>query len=222
MYQIEGAIFDLDGTLVDSMGIWSEGLEFLLNRFFGVSRAELDDEMSYKLDTAPLTISVPMLCEYFHSSVKPREIMDEMNRFLWNFYSREIELKEGVLELLEHLKQLGVKMCVASASANDKVEAAMKHCGIDRYFEFLITCDDVKKSKEYTDVYDIALERLGTDADHTWIFEDAVIALRTARRTAMHTVGIYDPEQKEQEEIRSLSDIYLAKGESHKKLISFF
>lgn len=219
---IKGGIFDLDGTLVDSMWFWGRGLDVLLDRFFGMTRAELDDEISHKLDTAPLTISVPMLCDRFGSKVDPKEILLEMERFFGDFYSGQIELKPGVLEFLEHLKQKGVKMCVASASANNMVEAAMKHCGIDGYFEFLLTCDDVSRSKEYTDVYDIAVERLGTDPDQTWIFEDAVIALRTASKTSMHTVGIFDPGQKEQEEIRTLSEIYLEQGKTYKDLIRSF
>ena len=222
MNKITGAIFDLDGTLTDSMFIWDECQDEVLRRYFHTTRDQIDRDMLEKMDTAPISMGVPMLCEYFSSSVDPKEILDMMNEYFRDFYCNKIELKDGVRELLEHLRKKGVRMCVASASSPEMVRAALKHCGIEDYFCAVLTCDDVKKSKEYPDIYEVALSLLHTPKETTWIFEDAVIALRTANRMGMNTVGIYDAGQKDQEEIRALSQIYVDRGEDHRKLIPCF
>ena len=222
MNKITGAIFDMDGTLTDSMFIWDECLDEVLRRYFHTTRDQIDRDMLEKMDTAPISMGGPMLYEYFSSSVDPKEILDMMNEYFRDFYRHKIELKDGVRELLEHLAKKGVRMCVASASSPEMVRAALKHCGIEDYFCAVLTCDDVKKSKEYPDIYEAALSLLHTPKETTWIFEDAVIALRTAHRMEMNTVGIYDAGQKDQEEIRALSKIYVDRGEDHRKLIACF
>ena len=222
MRKIEGAIFDLDGTLVDSMWLWNGCYERVLRTFFGVCRETMEPAMLEKMDTAPITIGIPMLCEYYQSKIDPEEIFADLNRTFHQFYSNEVQLKEGVKELLEHLKGKGVRMCIASASAPEMVNAALRHCGINHYFIKVLTCDDVGRSKEYPDVYEAALKLLGTSKESTWVFEDAIVAVRTSHAMGLHTVGIYDDGQKGQEEICALSDIYLAQGESHQRLVSFF
>lgn len=222
MYRITGAIFDLDGTLIDSMFVWAECYSMVLSRYFQVTYADLDKAMAEKLDTAPVTIGIPMLCEYFHSSIDPQIILNAIDDYFYQFYHFEVQLKDGVRELLEHLHQKGVKMCVASASSPESVRAALAHCKIDSYFDTVLTCDEIGKSKEHTDIYESALARLQTPKESTWVFEDAVIAIRTSHRMGLPIVGIYDAGQKEQEEIQSLSTVYLAKGESHTALIPYF
>ena len=222
MYRITGAIFDLDGTLIDSMFVWTECYSMVLNRYFQVTYADLDKAMAEKLDTAPVTIGIPMLCEYFRSPIDPQQIIEEINGYFYQFYHFEVQLKDGVRALLEHLHQKGVKMCVASASSPESVRAALAHCKIDSYFDTVLTCDEIGKSKEHPDIYDLALARLQTPKESTWVFEDAVIAIRTSHRMGLPIVGIYDAGQKEQEEIQSLSTVYLAKGESHTALIPYF
>lgn len=222
MKKIEGAIFDLDGTLVDSMWVWDDCFEQVLRTHFGTSRAQLDPNLLDQMDTSPISIGIPMLCEHFHSEKDPNLILNKMRLFFDHFYSNEVRLKEGVRELLAALAAKGVKMCIASASSPGSVNAALKHCGIDSYFLRVLTCDDVGKSKEYPDIYEAALELLGSSRENTWVFEDAVIALRTSHKMGLPTVGIFDASQREQEEIRSLSTVYLDRGESHKHLISYF
>lgn len=222
MNNITGAIFDMDGTLTDSMFVWDECMDEVLHRYFHTTRDQMDQAMVQKMDTAPISIGGPMLCEYFSSSIDPNEILGMMREYFRDFYCNKIELKDGVRELLDHLKKKGVRMCVASASSPEMVRAALKHCEIEDCFCAVLTCDDVKKSKEYPDIYEAALSLLNTPKETTWIFEDAVIALRTAHRMGMNTVGIYDAGQKEQEEIRSLSMIYVEREENHRKLIACF
>ena len=222
MNKITGAIFDLDGTLTDSMSVWTGCYAMVLKRYFKATYEDLSREMAQALDTAPITIGIPMLCRYFRSSISAEKILKEIDEYLYHFYFYEVCLKDGVRELLEHLYSKEVKMCVASASSPRFVQAAIKHCKIDPYFTKVFTCDEIGKSKETPDIYELAISQLNTSRKETWIFEDAVIAMRTAAQTGMPTVGIYDREQREQDEIRSLSTIYLAKGESHATLIPYF
>jgi len=222
MDKITGAIFDMDGTLTDSMFIWNACFDEALSRFFGTTRDQMDRQIVEKLDTAPISMGVPLLCEYFSSPIDQQEILDMMKDYMQDFYSNKVELKAGALELLEHLSKKGIPMCVASASSPMFVHAALKHCGIDHYFKKILTCDEIGKSKEYPDIYELSLSVLSSPRESTWIFEDAVIAMRTASRVGMKVAGVYDAAQKEQEEIKSLSTVYVSKEENLFKLVDYF
>ena len=138
------AVFDMDGTLVDSMGYWNRlSVEFLRRK--GVSSVPADVLEAIK----PMTMSesAALFVQVFSLEDTPERIEEEMNHMMDEHYHRDIPLKEGIREYLEDLHQKGVAMCVASATAEPLMEACLSRLGVRSYFEFLLSCETVGAGK---------------------------------------------------------------------------
>ena len=203
---IQGSIFDLDGTLLDSMHIWTEiGLKFLKNE--GVTPPPGASEEFVKM-------SLVQAAEFYIKNYAPdRTVMDivnSINALVEDFYFNEVLLKNGVPELLEYLKSKDVKMCVATATDKYMVEKALERNGIRHYFSEIFTCNGVGAGKDTSVIYDRALEHLGTNKKETFVFEDALYAIETANKANYNIVGVYDiSESADPEKVKVLCDIYI-------------
>lgn len=202
--KIEGAIFDLDGTLLDSMIIWDTvGEDYLLS--LGIRPRE-------DLREALKPMSLLQAAEYFKAAYgvekTTEEIMDGINSIVEQFYISETVLKDGVADFLQKLARRKVKMCIATATDQYLVEAALKRCGILQYFTGIFTCSEVGHGKDEPVIYEKALEHLGTEKGSTLVFEDAVHAIETAKRAGFVVAGVFDKSEK-QEKVRALSDFYI-------------
>lgn len=183
------AIFDMDGTLVDSMKYWKAlGREFLEAK--GVD-GNLNDVLER---TKPLTMteSGALFIQEFALPGTPESVAAEINAMMEAHYRKDVELKSGVKEYLEQLRQKGVRMCVASATAEELLKVCLGRLGVLDYFEFLLSCETVGTGKNRPDVYFAAAERLGSTPEETVVYEDAWYAVRTAKKAGFYVVGIYD------------------------------
>ncbi len=148
-----------------------------------------------------------------------RELLKYVNDLIEDFYRNRVEMKTGAMDFLKYLHDNDVKMCIASASALDMVEIAVERCGIDKYIPKLLSSCDFGCGKDKPDVYLAALEYLGTSVEETWVFEDSLVALTTAKKIGMPVVGIYDAYNFGHKEMEAISDIYIGCGEGLDKLI---
>ena len=217
--EIKAAIFDMDGTLVDSLMIWNVlwaklGKRFLNDDSFMPSEA--DDR---KVRTLTLKDAMTLIHNNYGIGAGGEELLDIANSLIADFYTNEVKLKDGVKEFLEALKGNGVKMCVASATARDLVDMAMEHCGIKHYFLKVFSCGEIGKGKEKPDVFLMAADFLGEDIANTCVFEDSLVAINTARSIGMLTVGIYDKYNFGHEKIKEISTEYIAEGETLLKIL---
>lgn len=204
--KIKGAIFDLDGTLLDSMPMWRKvGSEFLKRR--GIEpKAGFDDKFR--------TMTLLQTAKYFneHYGIKEDEesIVKEFENIVFPHYQNDIPLISGVLNMLEEFKKREIKMCIATATNRPLVEAALKRLKIEDYFCGLITCLEAGAGKQHPDIYRQALKITGTEKSETAIFEDALHAIKTAKKDDFFVVGIYDFDSREwQEEIKKQTDSYV-------------
>ena len=95
----------------------------------------------------------------------------------------------------------------------------IKRFGLDAYFSRIFSCGDIGKGKEFPDVFEQAHVYLGTPKDSTWVFEDSVTALQTAVKAGFQTVGIYDAYAFDEQRVKELSTVYIARDESLERLI---
>ena len=212
MNNYKGAIFDIDGTLLDSMQRWENvEVEYLLS--LGITpRAGLHEDLR--------GLGGNEIPRYFQREYGIKDTAEEMgikvNMLLEPFYNFEAPLKEGTVAVLDTLREAGVKMCAATATDRHLIEAALKRCGIIDYFDRIFTCKEEKTSKRRPDIYFRAAEFLGTDIEETLVFEDALYAIKTAHESGFPVVAVYDlASDNQQEEIKATCRYY------YKSLVSF-
>lgn len=204
--RLQSAIFDMDGTLLDSMHIWREiGPRMLRAR--GIEPApDLGEQLK------PMTAHQgAAYCKAAYGLPETEEeIYDQIADQVRLFYETEVEAKPGVKKVLSLLKMEGVWMYVATATDRHLAEEALGHAGIRDYFRGLVTSAETGAGKDVSpEIYERALRRLRSNKKDTVIFEDALHAIRTAKSAGFRVAAIYDPSSEEdQEEIRSLADYY--------------
>lgn len=203
---IQGAIFDLDGTILDSMYVWDNIGELYL-RSIGYEPKENLRETFKKM-------SINQAACYYRSEygvkLTVQEITDGINNMIIGYYLKEVQLKKGIKELLEKLYDNGVKMCIATATDRNPVESALERCGVHHYFSDIFTCSSVGYGKDNPIIYREALKCLSTDKSKTAVFEDAAYAIKTAKTDGFVTVGVYDKYEKEQNAVKHNSDFYIS------------
>ncbi len=202
---LKGAIFDLDGTLFDSMSIWDTAGEMYL-RSIGIEPME---DLHKVLKPMSLLQSATYIHKKYIVSLTVEEIMNGINHTVEDFYFHTVQPKEGVITFLEQMKAQGIKMCIATATDRYQVEAALKRCGMESFFFEIFTCTDVGHGKDEPIIFQKAMDYLGTTRANTVVFEDAYHAAKTAKADGFITVAVYDSHEKKQLELRSVSDCFI-------------
>ena len=220
--KIRGAIFDMDGTLVDSLVIWDFFWQAIGDRYFDGTPYKPDEFTEKEMRTHVLADSMRIFHENTGVGESAEEILALGREVFARFYREEVELKAGAYEFLEYLASRGVKMCVASATTPDQVEVVLRRCGIDKFMEGIVSCTDTGIGKEEPDVFIRAHKFLGTPKDETWVFEDSIVAVDSATRADFNTVGIYDKYGFELERLCELSTVYLDADMTYHDLIDIF
>ena len=203
--RIRGAIFDVDGTLLDSMFIWDTIGEAYLRSIGYQPKENLNETFK--------NMSLHQAARYYQTEYGVTqsidEIMDGVNAMLERYYRFEVPLKPGVAELLERLRQDGVRLCIATATDRHLVEAALDRCGVLSCFGEIFTCNEVGHGKDEPDIFEAALRFLGTRREETLVFDDALYAVRTAKEAGFPVAAVYDSHERSQEEVCARSDLYL-------------
>ena len=218
--KISGAIFDMDGTLIDSLSFWDMVWERFGNKYLGDGkfRPSRTDEKAVR--TLEMKKAMELLHDKYGIGEDAQKLLDEVNRMIVDFYSGVVELKDGVADLLEAYYKKGIKMCVASATDLRFLKIVIARFSLEKYFVKIVSCSDIGRGKEHPDVFLAAHGCLGTPKESTWIFEDSIVALQTAAAAGFNTVGIYDKYTFDVEKVKETSTVYIDRGESVARLIA--
>ena len=216
---IKAAIFDMDGTLINSLIFWEHLWKNVGEKYLNDPSFRPDETTDRECRTLTIDKAMELVHARFGLGASGQELTDLAIELIIVFYREVVEVKPGTLEFLKHLKDRGVKMAVATASNGDLVQLAMERCGLKPYLDMVVSCAEVGKGKDQPDVFLLTLERLGTTAEDTWMFEDSYVALQTAKRIGMPTVGIFDANNYGQDILKANSDHYIAEGEQIDRLI---
>ena len=198
------AIFDMDGTLVDSMVYWKRlATEFLESK--GV--LEISPTVLERIKPMTMTESAALFIKECELSGTDESVAEEMNAMMDEHYRRDIPLKPGVTVYLEALQRKGVVMCVASATAEELMDACLSRLGVAHYFSFLLSCETVGIGKNRPDVYWESAKRLGAESAEIAVYEDALYAAETAKNAGFYTVAVRDDSnQPHWENLTALAD----------------
>lgn len=215
--EIKGAIFDLDGTLINSLFFWERFWEKLGEKYLDDKNFLPELDMQKAVRTVTFVDASEMI-HWKYGFGTPEEIYTLMYDFCVEIYQKEATFKPGAKELLDHMKSRGIKMCVASASMPDLVRVIFDKFGLDDYIPKIISCAEVGKGKSHPDVFIAAQNYLGISREDTWVFEDSAVSLRTASDAGFPTVGVFD-QYNFGVSVEDVSTEYIAEGDSFVRLI---
>ena len=203
--KLKYAIFDLDGTLLDSLPVWDRlGLEMLR-----AQGCDPDPALSKQLKVMTMTDGAQLCRDLFHMPQTVEEIIQLVEEQARLAYSTVIGPKPGAERFLKRLKTAGIPMFVATNTRRELAEEGLRHNGLLSYFQGILTCPEVGEGKkEGPAVYEQSLLRLGGTKADTVIFEDTLHAIRTAKRAGFRVTAVYDASEDAHEEVRSLADYY--------------
>lgn len=204
--KIRGAIFDLDGVLLDSMFIWDD----LGSRYLKKRGIQPEDELNKILFSMSMEQGAEYLKVQYHLHDDLQKILNDIEKMIQDFYFDEVLPKEGAKELLEFLYQQDVKMVVATSSPRKLVTKALQRTNLIDYMQQIFTTTEIKESKHSSLIYHMAANSLGTKPEETLVFEDSLYALKTAKNAGFKSVGVYDAYgETNKEEMCKLGDFYI-------------
>lgn len=203
---IQAVIFDLDGTLVDSMWVWNQiDIEYLRKKGHTVPE-NLKEEISH--------LSFLQTAEYFKKrfdlSDSVEEILEDWHKMSFDFYANKVKLKDGVKQFLDMLKSKNIKIALATSNSTPLLEACLKNNGIYDYFDSITVTDEVSRGKNFPDVYLLAAQKVNASPENCAVFEDIIPAVKGAKSANMTVVAVKDEASiLDKEELCKLADKYI-------------
>ncbi len=204
--ELEGCIFDLDGTLLDSMHIWQELDRKYLERFNIV----FDPIYSEEIKRLTFDESAKYFIGKFNIPKSESEIKKEWYEMIEVEYEKHIPLKPNAIAFLELLKQRGIRLCVATSCHKPHAELALKRLGIYDYFSFICTSKEIGLNKHHPDIFLQCAHRLQVAVHKCAVFEDLQIALKVCHEAGFICVGVHDVlSAHDKDEMLQYTDYYI-------------
>ena len=199
---IEGAVFDLDGTLLDSSWVWEKVDEkFLGDRGFQVPEDYVDEISPLGAERAAV-----YTIERFGLNEDKDDIVREWIEMAKKEYATEVVCKPYAKEFLEELHKLNIKMAVATSSDRELFMKTLEREGILKYFQKIVTVDEVERGKGYPDIYEEAARRIKVNPHKCLVFEDILAGVTGASLGEFNVVAVFDEKSKHNwEKIKSIS-----------------
>lgn len=202
----KAVIFDLDGTLVDSLGIWGEiDIEYL-----GSYGLEVPNGLQHEIEGLSFTETAAYFKEHFPIEESLDEIKETWKQMAMEKYRCSVQLKAGVREFLPYLKERGILMAVASSNDRTLIEAVLESHGIRSFFSHIVTACEVNRGKPAPDVYLKAARKLGVKPEECLVFEDIVAGIMAGKNAGMSVCAVEDGYSMfQKEEKRQAADYYI-------------
>lgn len=185
---MKAVIFDMDGTLIDSMGMWKD----LDKDFFGKRNIEFTQEIANRVKTMSLKMCSEFFKDFYNLPETADEIYNEFCDRINEFYSYEVQEKENAFNVLKEYKQKGYKVVLGTATGKEFVDRVLERFDIEKYFDFVMTSDMASSSKSSPDFFRKIADKLSIEPEEIFLFDDAPHALDAARKLGIVTVAVYD------------------------------
>lgn len=216
--KIRGAVFDIDGTLLDSMKIWNDAGE----RYLKTCGKKAEDGLADILFEMSMEEGAQYMKDRYGLEKTIEEISSGVLAAVEGFYRNEAELKPGAQELLEAFASRGIRMTVATSSDRRHIEGALHRLGILKYFSRVFTCSEVGAGKSSPLIFHAAMDEMGTEPGETCVIEDGLYAVETAKKAGLMTVGVYDSaSDSDWDKLRETADVWLCSLEEQNKIWEF-
>ena len=206
-FDFDAAIFDMDGTLLDTMRYWRyTSLEYLLAHQLPVRPEDLA-----RMEWTSSRALVKEIAEREGFDMGSWQTMvGELEEFMNRHYLHDAKRRENVPELLEKLRGMGKPMCVATGAPRQYARNGLSRLGILKYFEFVTDCYEFGMNKSQPEYFEEVARRLGTRPERCVVFEDALYAMKAAKAAGCRVVAIEDSTARlQRDEIRAIADRYI-------------
>lgn len=203
---MKGVIFDLDGTLIDSMYLWEKADYALLKKYDCVPDKQY-------LAVIP-TLTFEQGIKYIISKYQLNRTQEQIKKELWDLayeqYAYHVQLKEGAAKILERFKKRNFKIAMATSSIRQMCEVVLKRYELYDYFETIVFAEEFGQSKIEPGIYLETAKKIGLAAQECYIFEDVPFAAQSAKKSGAKVIGIYDAySAKEEQKMKQICDSYL-------------
>jgi len=200
---IQAVIFDLDGTLIDSMWMWRQiDIDYLARHGH-----ELPADLQDSIEGMSFSETAVYFKERFFLSDSLEVIKADWNRMAYDIYVNEVPLKPGVLEFLQYLKRKGIKTGIATSNSRELLLAVLESLGITEYFDEVHTSCEVTRGKPAPDIYLLVAKTLGVTPEHCLVFEDIIQGIQAGKAAGMRVCAVKDAfSVKQEEEKRASAD----------------
>ena len=185
---IKAVIFDLDGTLIDSMGIW-KGIDI---EYLGARGLELPDDLQRSIEGMSFSETANYFKERFQLSDTIDEIKAAWNRMAWDKYSKEILFKTGAKEFVHYLRENGIKTGIATSNSTELVKAVLGNHNMEKQFDSIRTSCEVSKGKPAPDIYELVAKDLGVEPSECLVFEDIPQGIMAGKNAGMKVCAVED------------------------------
>lgn len=205
--QITGMIFDVDGTLLDSMSIWDHSGEAYL-RTIGIHAPQ-------SLGKRLFSMTMQQGAEYIKNEYGLQQTHEQIQagiiQVVEKSYRESAPLKPYALAFLQALQEAGIPMAVVTSTDKPLIMAAFERLGLLPYFMTILTCSEFGSGKDRPEIFHEAAERLGSEASGTWVVEDGLYAVKTAKAAGYRVIGVSDASSSRDEpQMRSLADYFVS------------
>ena len=202
----QAVIFDLDGTLIDSNGVWEKIDRDFLSRFNII----IPDEEVYKITAMSFEDCAQYFINKLGVPMSTDEIISECSKMAVYEYQHSIRLKPYALDYINFLKKNKIKIGIATASSRELYEPVLKNNGVYELFDAISTTSEVEKGKGYPDIYLLTAEKMGVAPEECMVFEDILQGVIGAKAANMTAYGVYDKySEYEMQKIKSVADGYI-------------
>lgn len=203
---IKAVLFDLDGTLVDSMWVWNDIDVEYLGRF-GLS---LPETLQKEIEGMSFTETAVYIKQKFSIPDSIEKMKEDWNAMAFDKYVNEVPLKKGVPEFLALCRKKEIRLGIATSNSRQLVDAIIASHGLTEYFDGIVTGCEVNRGKPWPDVYLETARRCGVSPEHCLVFEDIVPGMQAGRNAGMKVCAVADAYSVYQEkEKRELADYYI-------------
>lgn len=197
------AIFDLDGTLLDSSAMWQN----LGVRYLALHGIAAEDDLSSVMKTMTMNESAKYLREKYSLAFSADEIVRQFSRMTEHYYMQEVSFRSGAPKLLAHLRSRCVKMSIATAGDPNLGMAALRRLGVADFFAGAVSCAEYG-AKTSAEIFYAAADLIHALPERTLVVEDSLHAVRTAKKAGFKTASVRDISERNQNELKRISDFY--------------
>ncbi len=193
--EFDAAIFDMDGTLIDSTSLWHE----IDKAFFSKRNMELPSDYAQHIVHLGLTEAAKYTKNTYHLEESIQDIMDEWHQMSLDMYKYEVALKPGALELLKLLKKNNIKMAIATANDEELYRPCIERLGIEQYFDYIADVNTTKEGKQSAKIYLDLAKKMSSKPENTLVLEDMPTCIKTVFKEGFITIAVYDNASKQYE-----------------------